>query len=211
MFALLTIRSGVPILQVSASAHRLDGGMSAGFPRAAPLSAHLATSATSAALSDGSSLYFWMPMFCSMYHGGMTPAWGPIPVRCLIARAQGRTSSYVVSGICPPPPTLWQFSQLRCMIGAMSFVYVTCEPAPAGCCAVTPDGASRPTATTVASPSPTVHLQFSVITLSSVHQTRAPSWCSVEHQECGAEGQASCPGDAREIPEKFRRVAMCRG
>ena len=52
-----------------------------------------ATMATSTALSDGSSLYRWMPMFFSMYHGGITPACGPIPVRCLMARAQGRTSS----------------------------------------------------------------------------------------------------------------------
>ena len=65
--------------------------MSAALPRGAPLSTHFATIATSAALKDGSSLYFWIPMFFSRYHGGMTPACGPIPVRCLIARAQGRT------------------------------------------------------------------------------------------------------------------------
>ena len=29
-------------------------------------------------------------MFFSMYHGGITPACGPMPVRCLIARAHGR-------------------------------------------------------------------------------------------------------------------------
>jgi hypothetical protein len=32
-------------------------------------------------------------MFFSTYHGGMTPAFGPMLVRCLIARAHGRTSS----------------------------------------------------------------------------------------------------------------------
>ena len=67
--------------------------MSAGLPRGAPLSAHFATFAISSSLREGSSLNFWMPMFFSMYQGGITPARGPMPVRCLIARAQGRTSS----------------------------------------------------------------------------------------------------------------------
>ncbi len=67
--------------------------MSAGLPRGAPLSAHFAIFAISSSLSDGSFLNFWMPMFFSTYHGGITPACGPMPVRCLIARAQGRTSS----------------------------------------------------------------------------------------------------------------------
>ena len=44
-------------------------------------------------LSDGSSLYCWMPMFFSIYQGGITPACGPMPVRCLMALAHGRTSS----------------------------------------------------------------------------------------------------------------------
>jgi hypothetical protein len=34
-----------------------------------------------------------MPMFFSTYQGGITPAFGPMPVRCLIARAHGRASS----------------------------------------------------------------------------------------------------------------------
>ena len=62
-------------------------------PRAAPVSAHLPIMAISLSLKDGSSLYFWIPTFFSMYQGGITPRWGPIEVRCLIVRAQGRTSS----------------------------------------------------------------------------------------------------------------------
>ncbi len=88
-----TTRSGLPIRQSWPSANTRAGGMSAGLPRAAPVSAQRATRAISSSLSDGSSLYSWMPMFFSMYQGGMTPARGPIPVRCLIARAHGRTSS----------------------------------------------------------------------------------------------------------------------
>jgi len=38
-------------------------------------------------LSDGSFLNFWMPMFFSTNHGGMTPACGPRPVFVFIARA----------------------------------------------------------------------------------------------------------------------------
>ena len=69
------------------------GGMSAGLPRGAPLSAHFPIAAISSSLSDGSFMNCWMPMFFSTYHGGMTPAFGPMLVRCLIARAQGRASS----------------------------------------------------------------------------------------------------------------------
>ena len=63
--------------------------MSAGLPRGAPLSAHFASVAISSSLSDGSLWNFWIPMFFSTYHGGITPAFGPMPVRCLIARAHG--------------------------------------------------------------------------------------------------------------------------
>ena len=48
--------------------------MSAGLPRGAPLSAHLAIVAISSSLSDGSLWNFWMPMLRSTYHGGITPA-----------------------------------------------------------------------------------------------------------------------------------------
>jgi hypothetical protein len=56
----------------------------------APVSAHFAISATSSSLRDGSFLICWIPMFFSMYQGSITPACGPMPVRCLMARAQGR-------------------------------------------------------------------------------------------------------------------------
>src|SRR5580765_3181823 len=66
-----------------------------------------------------------MPTFFSMYQGGITPRCGPIEVRCLMARAYGRTSSYVTSDIGATPSVRWQFWQLRCRIGTMSFVNVT--------------------------------------------------------------------------------------
>src|SRR5713101_1864440 len=88
-----TIKSGCPIFQSVPSENVSDGGMSAGFPIGAPLSAHVAILAISASLKEGSFLYFWMPMFFSMYHGGITPALVPSPVLVFMPRAQGRTSS----------------------------------------------------------------------------------------------------------------------
>ena len=67
--------------------------MSAASPRGAPLSTQAAMVAISTSLSDQSSLNRWMPMSFSMYQGGMTPMRLRSPVRCLIDRAQGRTSS----------------------------------------------------------------------------------------------------------------------
>src|SRR4029453_2730266 len=84
-FILIT-RSGVPIAQALRSAYTFGGGMSAGLPRAAPGSAHFAIVAISSSLNDGSLWNFWMPMFFSTYHGGMTPAFGPLLVGCLMAR-----------------------------------------------------------------------------------------------------------------------------
>ncbi len=81
------MRSGSPSVQPSSVPRLVAGGMSAGLPRGAPLSTHFAIFAISASLSDGSCLNRWMPMFFSTYHGGMTPACGPMPVRCLMARA----------------------------------------------------------------------------------------------------------------------------
>src|SRR6185436_4153200 len=51
-----TIKSGVPIVHDLPSGYCLGAGISAGFPRGAPASAHLAIIATSSSLSDGS---FW--------------------------------------------------------------------------------------------------------------------------------------------------------
>ena len=69
------------------------GGMSAGSPRGAPLSAHAAIFAISSSLNDGSFLNCWMPMSFSTYQGGMAPGLSRSAVRCLMDRAQGRTSS----------------------------------------------------------------------------------------------------------------------
>jgi len=88
-----TMRSGSPIDHAVSSGHWSGAGMSAAFPRGAPLSTHCAIFATSSSESDGSCLYVWMPMFFSMYQGGMAPALSRMLVRCRMARAQGRTSS----------------------------------------------------------------------------------------------------------------------
>src|SRR5689334_905879 len=102
-----TMRSGSPSVQPSPPlAVTLAGGMSAGLPRGAPLSAHFAILAISSSLSEISPLYFWMPMFFSINHGGMTPACGPTEVRAFIARAHGRTSSYVRRDMGAPPSGL---------------------------------------------------------------------------------------------------------
>src|SRR5438093_6704916 len=90
-------RSGWPIFQSSVVANDRVGGMSTGLPIGAPLSTHFAIVAISASLSDGSFLKCWMPIVLSTYHGGITPDRGPSPVRTLIERAHGPTSSYVTT------------------------------------------------------------------------------------------------------------------
>ena len=85
------MRSGSPIDHRVLSFQTRAAGMSAGLPRGAPLSAHFAMSAISSSESDGSFLKCWMPMSFSTYHGGITPARGPTPVRALMLRAHGRT------------------------------------------------------------------------------------------------------------------------
>ena len=77
----------------SAPAKTRAGGMSAGFPRGAPLSTHAAMVSISASLSEMSSLNVWMPTSFSMNQGGITPMRFLSPVRCLMLRAHGRTSS----------------------------------------------------------------------------------------------------------------------
>ena len=88
-----TIRSGSPISHSSTSMKASGGGRSAGSPSGAPLSTQVAIRRISASDSDGSSLKAWMPMFFSTNQGGMTPGLSRRPVRFLMARAQGRTSS----------------------------------------------------------------------------------------------------------------------
>ena len=102
-------RSGSPISQSSTSMNGCGGGMSAGSPCGAPRSTQRAIVAISSSLSDQSSLNFWMPMFRSMYHGGMTPGLSRSPVRFLMARAQGRTSSYEMSDIGASASGRWHF------------------------------------------------------------------------------------------------------
>src|SRR6266511_4129595 len=88
-------RSGLPMLHFDAASNCRAGGRSAGLPLTAPLSTHLARVVISSSVSDGSSLYFLIPTFFSMNQGGIS--WSD--VRCLIALAQGRASSYVIKDI----------------------------------------------------------------------------------------------------------------
>ena len=83
--------------------------MSAGLPRGAPLSTQAAIFAISSSESDGSSLNSWMPMVLSTCHGGISR----LLVRVLMARAHGRTCSYVVSGIGAISPVRWHAMQER--------------------------------------------------------------------------------------------------
>ena len=118
----VTIRSGSPMSHSSAPAKTRGGGRSAGLPRGAPASTQRPIVSISAALSETSSLKSCMPMVLSMNQGGILPTAPVWPVRCLMLRAQGRTSSYVISDIGAMDSGRWQCWQLRCRIGAMSFV-----------------------------------------------------------------------------------------
>ena len=93
MFGDEMIRSGSPICHSFGPAKWTGGGMSAGLPRGAPLSAHHAIFAISSAVSDRSPLNRWMPTSFSMYQGGMTSWSLPSPVRYFMERAHGRASS----------------------------------------------------------------------------------------------------------------------
>src|SRR5712691_1788232 len=86
-----TMRSGVPISHSLGPANLSGGGMSAGFPRGAPLSTHVAIFATSSSLREMSPLYCWMPTFFSMYHGGIASGLLRRPVLYLMDSAHGRT------------------------------------------------------------------------------------------------------------------------
>ena len=63
--------------------------MSATLPRGAPSSTHLAIAAIWVSLSERSFANFWTPMVGSTCQGGI---WR-VSTRCLMALAQGRTSS----------------------------------------------------------------------------------------------------------------------
>src|SRR3712207_6803078 len=83
--------SGVPIVQPSA--YRGGFGMSLSSPFGAPASTHAAMVSMSFCDRLGSFLNF--PCAGSADHGGISR----FTTRCLIARAHGRTSSYVISDI----------------------------------------------------------------------------------------------------------------
>src|SRR6185436_2366983 len=89
------MRSGVPMRHVLISSICGMAGMSLGLPCGAPASAHFEIVAISSSVSDGSFLYFWMPMVLSRNHGGISC----LVTRFLIDCAQGRASWYVRSDI----------------------------------------------------------------------------------------------------------------
>src|SRR6516164_4402071 len=62
-----------------------------------------------------------MPCVLSMCHGGISRC----ATRCLIERAQGLASSYVMSDIGATVPGRWHTWQLRWKIGATSLLKVT--------------------------------------------------------------------------------------
>src|SRR5438067_6062581 len=76
-----------------------------------------------------------MPMFFSMNQGGITVGLSRRAVLIFIAFAHGRASSYVRSDIGATDPGRWQPWQLRCRIGATSFVKVTSRVPFTGACA----------------------------------------------------------------------------
>src|SRR5215467_8201967 len=65
-----------------------------------------------------------MPCVLSMCHGGSARC----ATRCLIDRAQGLASSYVMSDIGATVPGRWHTWQLRWKIGATSLLKVTGGP-----------------------------------------------------------------------------------
>src|SRR5262245_58364870 len=101
--------------------------MSAGFPRSAPPSTQREIVAISSSLSEGSLLNLRTPTVRSMYHGGISR----VVTFCLIVRAQGRTSSNVMSDIGAIDPGRWHFWHVRWRIGATSFENVGWGDCPA--------------------------------------------------------------------------------
>jgi hypothetical protein len=78
-----------------------------------------------------------------MCHGGISRN----DTRVLIARAHGRTSSYVISDIGAISPGRWHLTQDRCRIGATSFVNVSVLSPKDGCCVAAMSGQATTAAT----------------------------------------------------------------
>ena len=131
----MTTRSGSPPIwparrQTSSAGHAMGGGRSAGLPRGAPTSTQAAIVAICSSVSEMSFANAWMPTVLSMCHGGISRA----TTLRRMARAQGRTSSYVTSDIGAICPSRWQASQRCWRIGATSLENVTAS----GCAAAVP-------------------------------------------------------------------------
>src|SRR2546428_6136860 len=80
-----------------------------------------------------------MPTLRSMYHGGISRA----ETRVLIARAQGRTSSYVMSDMGATDSGRWHTTHDRYRMGATCLVNVTSAARRRGCCAIAEPLASK--------------------------------------------------------------------
>ena len=98
-------------------------------------------------------------MSFSMNHGGMAPRLFRSAVRALMARAQGRASSYVSSDIGATDAGRWHCWQLRWRMGATSLAKVT-SPAAADDWPFAATGARRMTATKLAARIPRRDLLF---------------------------------------------------
>ena len=105
----------------------MGGGIRVRSPDGAPASTQRTTASISSSLSEMSSMNCWMPMVLFTNQGGISRA----ATRALIARAQGRASSYVSSDIGAMLSGRWHSWQERCRIGAMSSANVADTAAPA--------------------------------------------------------------------------------
>ena len=108
-----------------------------------------------------------MPMFFSMYQGGMTPGLSRSPVRYLMARAQGRTSSYEMSDIGAREFGRWHFWQLRCRRGAISRLNV-------GSSGTSPADAAIGNASAMIAAAPQKPTSFEVVMVSNLTRNSGP-------------------------------------
>ena len=87
----LTMRSGSPAVHFKLSSKTSGSGECRGSPLGVPFLAQVDIAAISASLNDGSFLYPCMPIFFSIYQGGIAPARSRSPVLYSISPAKGAT------------------------------------------------------------------------------------------------------------------------
>src|SRR5205807_9069926 len=150
-----TIKSGGPSGSAKVHArsfgHLRGAGMSLGSPIGAPASTQRRIVSISSSDSDRSFLNCWMPTVLSMCHGGICRA----ATRARIARAHGRTASYVMSDIGAIESGRWHASHFAWKIGAISLVNVTgCAAGCAGAAAGNITGRLRTATNADVTPNP---------------------------------------------------------